>query len=189
MNMYNPKIDPSGARNRSARASRNGARPSKAEAEAAARTLLLWAGGEPTGVGARRPDARCSRARRRAPIRSSTAAIRAASGADADYVATLPDLQNGPDSLIKGAKTGIQHVGISNFRLPVRFRTRGGRRGAARDLGHRLGLARGGQEGHQHEPHHAVLLQARRDLLLLRGDRGGARQLPQPTSTATTRGS
>ena len=46
--------------------------------------------------------------------------------ADADYVATLPDLQNGPDSLIKGAKTGIQHVGISNFRLPVRFRTREG---------------------------------------------------------------
>jgi GTP cyclohydrolase IB len=45
---------------------------------------------------------------------------------DAAYRATLPDLQNGPASLIKGAKRQIQHVGISNFRLPVRFQTRGG---------------------------------------------------------------
>lgn len=40
------------------------------------------------------------------------------------YKETLPDLQNGPESLIKGAKRQIQHVGISNFRLPIRFRTR-----------------------------------------------------------------
>ncbi len=46
--------------------------------------------------------------------------------ADDAYIATLPDLQNGPASLIKGAKTGIQHVGISNFRLPIRFHTRDG---------------------------------------------------------------
>ena len=45
---------------------------------------------------------------------------------DAAYRASLPDLQNGPASLIKGAKRQIQHVGISNFRLPVRFQTRGG---------------------------------------------------------------
>ena len=45
---------------------------------------------------------------------------------DKSYIATLPDLQNGPDSLIKGAKHEIQHVGISNFRLPIRFRTRSG---------------------------------------------------------------
>ncbi len=45
--------------------------------------------------------------------------------ADTAYRRTLPDLQNGPASLIKGARTPIQHVGISNFRLPVRFRTRG----------------------------------------------------------------
>jgi GTP cyclohydrolase IB len=44
--------------------------------------------------------------------------------ADADYKASLPDLQNGPESLIKGARRQIQHVGISNFRLPIRFRTR-----------------------------------------------------------------
>ncbi|TNF62949.1 MAG: GTP cyclohydrolase I FolE2 [Rhodobacteraceae bacterium] len=44
--------------------------------------------------------------------------------ADGAYKATLPDLQNGPSSLIRGAKQQIQHVGISNFRLPIRFRTR-----------------------------------------------------------------
>ena len=41
-----------------------------------------------------------------------------------EYVAGLPDLQNGPASLIRGAKTAIQHVGISNFRLPLRYLTR-----------------------------------------------------------------
>ena len=43
---------------------------------------------------------------------------------DAEYKAGLPDLQNGPSSLIKGAKRQIQHVGISNFRLPIRYKTR-----------------------------------------------------------------
>lgn len=43
---------------------------------------------------------------------------------DADYKAGLPDLQNGPSSLIKGQKRVIQHVGISNFRLPIRYHTR-----------------------------------------------------------------
>ena len=45
---------------------------------------------------------------------------------DANYRASMPDLQNGPSSLIVGAKTPIQHVGISNFRLPIRFHTRDG---------------------------------------------------------------
>ncbi|KAA0912101.1 GTP cyclohydrolase I FolE2 [Aquicoccus porphyridii] len=40
------------------------------------------------------------------------------------YKATLPDLQNGPASLIRGAKRVIQHVGISNFRLPIQYHTR-----------------------------------------------------------------
>ncbi|MBN2760064.1 MAG: GTP cyclohydrolase I FolE2 [Rhodobacteraceae bacterium] len=44
--------------------------------------------------------------------------------ADAAYKAGLPDLQNGPSSLIVGAKAPIQHVGISNFRLPIRYHTR-----------------------------------------------------------------
>ncbi|MEP6266673.1 MAG: GTP cyclohydrolase FolE2 [Paracoccaceae bacterium] len=43
---------------------------------------------------------------------------------DEEYKSSLPDLQNGPSSLIRGAKQHIQHVGISNFRLPIRFRTR-----------------------------------------------------------------
>ncbi|MEO0762982.1 MAG: GTP cyclohydrolase FolE2, partial [Pseudomonadota bacterium] len=42
------------------------------------------------------------------------------------YKAGMPDLQNGPSSLIKGARAPIQHVGISNFRLPLAYATRGG---------------------------------------------------------------
>ena len=42
MNMHNPLVGLADA----------DARPSKAEAEAAARTLLRWAGGEPSGIGA-----------------------------------------------------------------------------------------------------------------------------------------
>ena len=40
------------------------------------------------------------------------------------YRASLPDLQNGPASLIRGTKQQLQHVGISNFRLPIRFHSR-----------------------------------------------------------------
>ncbi|MBA3324294.1 MAG: GTP cyclohydrolase I FolE2 [Rhodobacteraceae bacterium] len=94
-------------------------RPSAEEAAAAARTLLRWADGDAGAslaalLGGAAPD----------PIlnRSYPDAFRA----DAAYVATLPDVQNGPASLILGAKTEIQHVGISNFRLPIRFRTRDG---------------------------------------------------------------
>ncbi|WP_439123887.1 GTP cyclohydrolase FolE2 [Marivita sp.] len=43
---------------------------------------------------------------------------------DAAYKASLPDLQNGPSALIRGANRGIQHVGISNFRLPISYHTR-----------------------------------------------------------------
>ena len=46
-------------------------------------------------------------------------------GVDEAYRDTLPDLQNGPSSLIRGANRMIQHVGISNFRLPIRYRMRG----------------------------------------------------------------
>lgn len=45
---------------------------------------------------------------------------------DAAYRASMPDLQNGPASLIKGANAEIQHVGISNFRVPLAYRTRAG---------------------------------------------------------------
>jgi len=42
------------------------------------------------------------------------------------YRAALPDLQNGPEALIKGARRRIQHVGISNFRLPLAVGRRDG---------------------------------------------------------------
>lgn len=38
-----------------------------------------------------------------------------------DYKASLPDLQNGPASLIEGANVPIQQVGISDFKLPLKF--------------------------------------------------------------------
>ena len=44
---------------------------------------------------------------------------------DGDYKESLPDLQNGPSSLIKGSNQVIQHVGISNFKLPIRYKLRG----------------------------------------------------------------
>lgn len=40
---------------------------------------------------------------------------------DSDYIASLPDLQNGPESLIKGSHVKIPHVGIHNFRLPINY--------------------------------------------------------------------
>ncbi|QGX97710.1 GTP cyclohydrolase I FolE2 [Roseovarius faecimaris] len=43
---------------------------------------------------------------------------------DDTYKASMPDLQNGPSSLIRGAKQDLQHVGISNFRLPISYHTR-----------------------------------------------------------------
>jgi GTP cyclohydrolase I len=45
---------------------------------------------------------------------------------NAEYKCMMPDLQNGPASLIQGARKLIQHVGISNFRLPIRYHTRDG---------------------------------------------------------------
>jgi GTP cyclohydrolase I len=117
MKMYNP--------HKTAASALGDDRPSKAEAEEAAATLLRWVGREPSGVGAM--DLSTILARSEATTypefnRSYPAHFQP----DPDYLETLPDLQNGPDSLIRGVKTGIQHVGISNFRLPIRFRTRDG---------------------------------------------------------------
>jgi GTP cyclohydrolase I len=100
-------------------------RPSKEEAEAAARTLLRWAGNEPSGIGAADLTALLARAEN-ASYPTFNRSYPESFVTDDAYRDTLPDLQNGPDSLIKGAKTEIQHVGISNFRLPVRYRTREG---------------------------------------------------------------
>jgi GTP cyclohydrolase I len=43
-----------------------------------------------------------------------------------EYKATLPDLQNGPESLIKGSRVAIQQVGIHNFRLPINYMKKDG---------------------------------------------------------------
>ena len=43
-----------------------------------------------------------------------------------DEIDAFPDLQNGPSSLIQGASVNIQQVGIHNFRLPLKYRTRAG---------------------------------------------------------------
>ncbi len=43
-----------------------------------------------------------------------------------EYKQSLPDLQNGPSSLIEGANVPIQQVGISNFKLPLKFATADG---------------------------------------------------------------
>jgi GTP cyclohydrolase IB len=43
-----------------------------------------------------------------------------------EYKDSLPDLQNGPASLIEGANVPIQQVGISDFKLPLRYPTREG---------------------------------------------------------------
>lgn len=37
------------------------------------------------------------------------------------YKESLPDLQNGPSSLIEGANVPIQQVGISNFKIPLKY--------------------------------------------------------------------
>src|SRR6056297_4301286 len=37
------------------------------------------------------------------------------------YKDSLPDLQNGPSSLIEGANVPIQQVGISNFKIPLKY--------------------------------------------------------------------
>lgn len=42
------------------------------------------------------------------------------------YKESLPDLQNGPSSLIEGANVPIQQVGISNFKLPLKYPTPSG---------------------------------------------------------------
>ncbi|MFO7635153.1 MAG: GTP cyclohydrolase, FolE2/MptA family, partial [Caldilinea sp.] len=43
-----------------------------------------------------------------------------------EYRDSLPDLQNGPASLIQGSPVAIQQVGIHNFRLPLRYASRNG---------------------------------------------------------------
>lgn len=118
MNVHNPQI-------KRLTETENADRPSQAEAEAAARVLMRWAGdnGEAAAF-ADLPDRIARKTVDSYP--EFNREYPASFEVDCAYRAGLPDLQNGPESLIKGSRTEIQHVGISNFRLPIRFHTRGG---------------------------------------------------------------
>ena len=108
MNIHTPELD---------------RKPSRQEAEAALAVLRQWAG--------KSSDEEI------ATLDSSVAFLVPGQGypalsreypadfqVDDAYKDSLPDLQNGPSSLIVGARQLIQHVGISNFRLPIQYRTR-----------------------------------------------------------------
>ena len=100
--------------------------PTRAEAEAALALLRRWAG-DVTAEEVATLDPLVSRLIPGQEVSNYPALARAYPDAfevDDAYKASMPDLQNGPSSLIRGAKQQIQHVGISNFRLPIRFRTR-----------------------------------------------------------------
>ncbi len=100
--------------------------PSRDEAEAALDLLRKWAKrASDTEIAALDPT--LARLLPDQPLGNYPALSRdypAAFTVDKAYKDTLPDLQNGPSSLIRGENTQIQHVGISNFRLPIRFHTR-----------------------------------------------------------------
>lgn len=100
--------------------------PSRDEAERALDLLRAWAGGAtPEEIATLDPAvARLLPGREVSNYPDLSRTYPDDFTVDAAYKATLPDLQNGPESLIKGAKRPIQHVGISNFRLPIRFHTR-----------------------------------------------------------------
>ncbi len=102
--------------------------PSRDEAEAALALLRKWANGvTPEEVATL--DPLVSRLIPGSEVSNYPALARAYPEdfvVDDDYKASMPDLQNGPSSLIRGAKQTIQHVGISNFRLPIRFHAREG---------------------------------------------------------------
>ena len=102
--------------------------PSREQAEAALLTLRAWAGSvDMTEIADLDPKVKRLLSKDEADLYPALArAYPEDFAVDDAYKATLPDLQNGPESLIKGAKRVIQHVGISNFRLPIRFNRRDG---------------------------------------------------------------
>jgi GTP cyclohydrolase I len=113
MNIHTPEIDRA---------------PTREDAARALRTLRRWAAAaDETEIATLDPGvARLLPGREATAYPALSRTYPRGFQADAAYRATLPDLQNGPESLIRGARRPIQHVGISNFRLPVRFRTRDG---------------------------------------------------------------
>ncbi|MFZ5962710.1 GTP cyclohydrolase FolE2 [Thalassococcus sp. BH17M4-6] len=111
MNVHTPEID---------------RKPSREEAEAALALLRQWAGKSADDeIAALDPVlARLNADAPAADYPDLSRIFPHKFEVDADYKAGLPDLQNGPSSLIKGANRAIQHVGISNFRLPLQYHTR-----------------------------------------------------------------
>ncbi|MCB6178653.1 GTP cyclohydrolase FolE2 [Rhodobacter sp. Har01] len=108
MNVHTPEID---------------RKPSREEAEAALAVLRQWAGKSSDDEIARLDPVVGNLLPGQAyPVLNRV--YPADFVADEAYKASLPDLQNGPASLIVGEKQTIQHVGISNFRLPIRYHTR-----------------------------------------------------------------
>ena len=103
-----------------------GREPTRAEAEAALALLRRWAS-DVTPEEVATLDPLVSRLIPGQEVSNYPALARAYPEdfvVDDAYKASMPDLQNGPSSLIRGARTQIQHVGISNFRLPIRFHSR-----------------------------------------------------------------
>lgn len=102
--------------------------PAREDAEKALETLTAWASrATPEEVAGL--DARISRLIELDNLANYPALLREYPEefeVDDAYRAGLPDLQNGPTALIRGARAEIQDVGISNFRLPIRYRTRAG---------------------------------------------------------------
>ncbi len=111
MNVFTPEID---------------RKPERDEAEAALAVLRRWAGKAADAEIASLDPALLALAPGAASAAYPVLSRDYPEGfaVDAAYKATLPDLQNGPSSLIKGANRAIQHVGISNFRLPIQYHTR-----------------------------------------------------------------
>ncbi len=96
-------------------------KPGRAEAEAAIALLRQWAGNSTDAEIAAVPAARgLIGDGYPAFSRVYPTEFRVSDA----YKDSLPDLQNGPASLIVGANRQIQHVGITNFRLPIRYKTR-----------------------------------------------------------------
>ncbi|PTE12832.1 GTP cyclohydrolase FolE2 [Pseudogemmobacter blasticus] len=108
MNVHTPEID---------------RKPSREEAEAALAVLRQWAG-KSSDEEISRLDPAVGNLLPGHGYPALSRVYPADFVADDAYKATLPDLQNGPASLIVGERQTIQHVGISNFRLPIRYRTR-----------------------------------------------------------------
>jgi GTP cyclohydrolase IB len=113
MNIHAPKL------------TRDDAPPTEAEALDAAARLQDWLAAQQGAPQSAALDAILTRVARRLP-RAFSRDYPDGFRPDAAYRAGLPDLQNGPASLIRGARRTIQHVGIANFRLPLRYLARDG---------------------------------------------------------------